>query len=358
MKDAFGGGQNRLLTAALISLVANGLLWTGFGRAILAQKSPPQTIEISLVNRPAQPKPKVAPKPNPKPKAAPKPKPKPKIVPPKPPVKPIPPHHDAPVKPKAPPAKPDEIARPNKASTAKPLPKAPETPQTNKAVKPSKPAPQGAHHNALTAKAKAAPDAGYVKPSGKADLGKPIDKQNFGESKTNPKDYVDPTPQPQPTAAPQPEPTRIPPPPDPTPSPPPAPTPTPKPEPTATPRPTPTPKPEPTATPRPKPTATPRPEPTPTPKPKGPTRDAESSHEIKPVIPDELRDENFKSSVRVLVKIAADGSFSVSILSGSGNSQVDNLAIAALNKWRWKPALKDGEPIESSKRFRFEFEVK
>ena len=358
MKDAFGGSQNRLLTAALISLVANGLLWSGFGRAILAQKAPPpKTIEISLVNRPAPPKPKVAPKP--KPKVVPKPKPK--VVPPKPrpipPVKPIPPRRDAPVKPKAPPPKPDNIARPNKASTVKPRPNPPETPQTNKATKPSPPKPQGAHNKTLVAKNPAAPDAGYVKPGGNADLGKQLDNQNSGESKTNPKDYVEPTPEAQPTAAPVPPPTPIPPPPDPTPEPP---APTPIPEPTATPRPKPTatPKPEPTATPRPKPTATPKPEPTATPKPKGPTKDAEPARQVKPRIPDELLNENFKSSVRVRVDIGADGSASASILSGSGNSRVDDLAIAALNKWRWKPALKDGEPVASSQRFRFEFEVK
>lgn len=356
MKDAFGGSQNRLLTAGLISLVANGLLWTGFGAAIVAQKAPPpRTVEISLVARPTQPKPKVAPKPKPKPKpkvTPPKPKPKPRVVKPQP--KPIPPKPRV-IKPNAP--KPKIVpVRPLKPTTAKPRPKPQEAPQTNKPLnKPPKPTPEGAHHKTLTATGKPDPNAGSVKADGNRDLGKPAGDQSFGEKKDTPKGYATPAPQPQPTAVPAPPPTPVPPPPEPTPIPP-----TPKPEPTPTPKPepTPTPKPEPTPTPRPRPTPTPRPEPTPTPRPKGPTKDAVATRQVQPRIPDELLSSNFKSSVRVRVDIGADGSSSASILSGSGNSQVDALAISALNKWRWKPALKEGEPVASSQRFRFEFEVK
>ncbi len=368
MKNAFSGDGNRLGAAFTISLVANVMLWAGFGSAIVAQKAPPpRNIEISLVERPARPKPKASPKPKPKPKPKPEPpKPKPKPEPPKPKpkpeppkprpvkplVKPVPPRRDAPIKPKAPPPK-QTVARPLKPSTVKPQPKAPEAPQSNTPAKPAKaPPPQGAHNKTLVAKNPAAPDAGYVKPGGNRDLGKPAPDQSFGEQKETPKDYQEPEPQPQPTAEPAPPPTPVPPPPDQTPEPPPPPpTPTPK------PKPTPTPKPQPTPTPKPEPTPTPKPKPTPTPRPKGPTKDAEASRTVKPNIPDELRDSNFKSSVRVRVDVAADGSATPSIRSGSGNSQIDALALAALRKWRWKPALKDGEPVASTQYFRFEFEV-
>ncbi len=352
MKDAFGGHQNRLLTAAFISLVANGLLWAGFGNAILAQKAPrPQNIEISLVTlaRKPKPAPTLAPKPRPTaPPPKPKPAPKPRATqPPKPPVKPIPPHRDAPVKPKAPPPKPQQPARPTKPSTVKPPPKAPESPQSNKPVKPAKaPPPQGAHNKTLVAKNPAAPDAGYVKPGGNRDLGKPAADQQFGENKQTPKNEA-PTPQPQPTEPPAPPPTPIPPPPEPPPPPPPTPKPTPKPTP-------PPPPPPPPPTPKP----TPKPTPTPTPKPKGPTKEAEAVKQPKPDIPDELLDTEFKSYVRVRVDIAADGSSSATLLTGSGNSQVDALVLSALKRWKWKPALKDGEPIADTQTFRFEFEVK
>ena len=361
MKDAFGGGHNRLIAAGLISVVANGLLWAGFGQAILAQKAPlPKTIEISLVTRPAAPKPKVVPKP--KPKVAP-PKPKPRAIKPrpKPPVKPIPPRRDAPIKPKAQPPKPQKVARPLKPSTVKPRPKAPETAQSNKPLtKAPKPAAQGAHNKTLIAKGPAAPNTGYVKPGGKAGLGKPIEKQNYGESKTNPKNYVEPTPEAQPTEPPAPPPTPIPPPPEPTqPPPPPPPKPTQPPPPPPPPPPKPTPKPTlPPPPPPPPPKPTPKPTlPPPPPKPKGPTKDAVATRTVRPDIPDELRNSDFKSSVRVRVDVAANGSATPSIRAGSGNSQIDALALSALRKWRWKPALKDGEPIASTQYFRFDFEV-
>ena len=31
--------------------------------------------------------------------------------------------------------------------------------------------------------------------------------------------------------------------------------------------------------------------------------------------------------------------------------------LEALKRWRWKPALRDGEPVESTLLFKFEFEV-
>ena len=136
------------------------------------------------------------------------------------------------------------------------------------------------------------------------------------------------------------------------PAPEPTPTPRPTPRPTAVPRPTPTPRP----TPRPEPTATTRP--TPTPKPKGPTQDAEPTRQAEPEIPEELRDKEFKTYVRVRVEVSADGSAEPSLRTSSGNTEVDDRVLSALRKWRWKPALKDGEPVSSIKYFRFEFEVK
>ncbi len=368
MKPSFAGDKSRLAGAFLASFLANGVLWSAFGSAILGQKmAAPQTIEISrvvltkegrkipkvvtkkqverrvqkirrqIVRRPTPPKIRVKP-------PLEKPKPRPRLA--------------RPVEPS--PAKP----RPLEPSPAKPRPRAPEAPQSNKPVKqPQKPPPEGAHHRTLVAQ-KPAPDAGQVKAGGNANLGKPLNNQNFGEAKTNPKNYVPPTPQPQPTEAPAPQPTPIPPPIEPTPTPRPqptatprpAPTPTPKPEPTPTPTPTPTPRPEPTATPR--PTPTPRPEPTATPRPTGPTRDAQPTRQVQPDIPDELKNGDFKSSVRVRVEVAADGSSSPSLRGSSGNADIDSRVLSALRRWKWKPALKNGEAVASTRYFRFDFEVK
>lgn len=140
-----------------------------------------------------------------------------------------------------------------------------------------------------------------------------------------------------------------------TPTPEPTPVPTPKPTPVPTPKPSPTPEPTPKPTPR--PTPPPTPEPTPQPTPKGATRDAEATRQAQPDIPDELRQEQFKSYVRARVVVHADGSFDASLRGSSGNSQIDDLALSALKRWKWKPALKDGEPFESTQYFRFDFEV-
>jgi outer membrane biosynthesis protein TonB len=43
--------------------------------------------------------------------------------------------------------------------------------------------------------------------------------------------------------------------------------------------------------------------------------------------------------------------------TSSGNTDVDQRVLEALKKWTWKPALKDGTPVDSVQYFRFEFEV-
>jgi protein TonB len=79
---------------------------------------------------------------------------------------------------------------------------------------------------------------------------------------------------------------------------------------------------------------------------------------VKPSIPDSLRSGDYKASVSVRVEVAADGSAVPSLRSSSGNADVDGRVLEALRKWKWKPALKDGEPVASIERFRFDFEVK
>lgn len=118
-----------------------------------------------------------------------------------------------------------------------------------------------------------------------------------------------------------------------------------------------TPTPEPTPRPTPEPTPRPTPAPTPRATPFGLTRDAIATRQVEPQIPYNLRDQQFKSYVRARVVIHSDGSFDASLRSSSGSHEVDELALSALRRWRWKPALKNGEPVESVRLFRIEFEV-
>jgi protein TonB len=115
------------------------------------------------------------------------------------------------------------------------------------------------------------------------------------------------------------------------------------------------PKPQPEVV-QPKPQPPPPPPPDP-PKPKGPTKDAEAEDTVNPEIPDDLKHTQFKSFVRVRVEIDEDGTFTPVLRTSSGNPDIDNRVLEALKKWKWKPAMKDGEPVKSVKLFKFEFVV-
>ena len=205
-----------------------------------------------------------------------------------------------------------------------PTPRAPAPPPKEKPAPP----PEGAHNRVLTASAKADTPKQFEAPAdGNAKVGVPTEKQAEGNAVVNP---------PVPPALPvKPEPAK----PEP-----------PKPEP---PKPEP-PKPEPPkADPKPEPPKPPDP-----PKPKGVTRDAEPSGTVQPEIPESLKTDELKTFVRVRVHVAPDGSFEVVLRTSSHSPEVDKIVLDALKKWKWKPALKDGEPVESTSLFKFEFEIK
>ena len=349
MKAAFEGDARRLRRAVAASFLVNALLWQAFGSAVLGQKTPPPaTIEIQRITltkkgqkiQKAVSKKQVARK-----------------------VERIrrrlaqrPPEAGKRRRLERRRLEQPRLARPLRPSPEKPRPRAPQAPQSLRRAPQNARQPQGAHHRILTAQNPAARDAGTVKPGGNADLGEPLDQQNYGDAKRNPKNYSPPDPQPQPTAEPEPAPEPVA---EPEPA---RPQPTARPEPTPTPRPqpTPTPRPEPTPRPRPEPTRrpTPRPEPTATPRPRGATREARATRTVQPSLPEGVKNGDFKTSVSVRVEIAADGSSSPSLRGSSGNAEIDERVLAALRRWRWKPALRDGEAVSSTQRFRFDFEVR
>ncbi len=182
----------------------------------------------------------------------------------------------------------------------------------HRVASPPKPTPQGGHNRILTAlptahDAGAADDTPAVLPGGNATPGAVIGQRNPGDAVVNP---------PTPALV---RPAEVPP----------------------APIPAPAPK-----------------EPTQAPAPKGPTQEAEAVFTVQLEIPDELKQREFKSFVRVKVHVAADGTFSVTLRTSSGNSEIDRRVLSALNRWKWKPELKDGVAVESTQLFRFEFEVK
>lgn len=201
-------------------------------------------------------------------------------------------------------------------------PKPKQLPKIKPAVKPPPqhhaPPPPAPHHHFLTATARTPSKPNFTAPQqGRAKVGVPIEHEGTSPTAVNPAPSQ-PTP-PAPT--------------------PPAPIPTPQPEPKpAPPAPEPTPKPAP-------------------PPPTGPTQDAQPADQAYPEIPDDLKNDTYKSYVRVKVEVHADGSFESTLTSSSGDLEIDQRVLEALRKWRWKPALKDGQPVDSTQYFKFEFEV-
>lgn len=211
----------------------------------------------------------------------------------------------------------------------KPLPKPPKPVEVKPKVQPkAAPPPPAPHNRVLTIKdTHPSPEKSdfQAQKGGNAAVGVPLATQGSGNTAVPAPAPVAPQPTPTPTAPPAPKPA-------------PAPAPTPAPAPAQ-------PKPE------------PAPPPPPPPKPKGETRDAVPSNTVNVEIPDSLKNQSFKSFVRVTVSIAADGSFDVTLRTSSGNPDIDKLVIDTLKKWTWKPALKDGEPVDSVQKFRFNITV-
>jgi protein TonB len=207
------------------------------------------------------------------------------------------------VKHKVTPPKPKPQPRPKPKSVVTPKPVAVVKPKPQPTLRPA------AHNHVITAKTPG-PAARTALAGGNAHVGQPIAQQNPGSGSDN---NAPPTPKPEPTP------------------------------------PAPQPQPQPTPAPAPKPQAPPPPA--------GPTLDAQPSNQVYPDIPDELKTGDYESSVRVKVEIAADGSFSVTLLSSSGDAGIDQRVLDALKRWHWKPALQDGQPVASTERFRFNFEV-
>ena len=134
----------------------------------------------------------------------------------------------------------------------------------------------------------------------------------------------------------------------------------PTPKPTPAPRETPVPEPTPTPTPLPTPEPTPTPRPVPTPAPTAAPEFVEATpiQEIKPAIPDSLRADALDATTIVEFAVGADGTpTSAKITQSSGNAELDDLALKTARQWRFKPALRGGEPVESVVRLHIEFAV-
>jgi len=145
-------------------------------------------------------------------------------------------------------------------------------------------------------------------------------------------------------------------------------------EPSRTPRPKPraTPREEsrPIAAPRPQPQETPRrveerPQPTPEttrtvekPRRSIEVREAQADHIVKPRVPRRLRREKRRLSVGLDVDVDESGRATPRLRESSGDSELDEEALKAARKTRWKPRAEDGKATESTQRMRYDVDVK
>ncbi len=84
---------------------------------------------------------------------------------------------------------------------------------------------------------------------------------------------------------------------------------------------------------------------------------AQPIYSPEPEITAEMKEQCFKSACTAKFIIKADGKISVSLLSSCGSQEVDDIALATLRRWKFRPAMLDGQPVDSTRKIRIEFEV-
>ena len=76
-----------------------------------------------------------------------------------------------------------------------------------------------------------------------------------------------------------------------------------------------------------------------------------------PEIPDELRQDALNAVAIVRFHVATDGTATVEIVQPTPHPRLNRLLLDALKNWRFFPAIKDGQPVESVYPLTFRFEV-
>jgi periplasmic protein TonB len=85
--------------------------------------------------------------------------------------------------------------------------------------------------------------------------------------------------------------------------------------------------------------------------------DAQILASPQPLIPPELHEHCFKSCCLARFLINPDGKATVKLLSSSGSSDLDDITLSTLKRWKFRPATLDGKPVSSARKIKVEFEV-
>ncbi len=76
-----------------------------------------------------------------------------------------------------------------------------------------------------------------------------------------------------------------------------------------------------------------------------------------PAYPFDLRKEQIEGRVTLRFTVTADGSVADPVVVQSSNRVFRDLAVRAVRKWKYAPALKDGQPVSASVSQSFTFVV-
>ncbi|HZP81228.1 MAG TPA: TonB family protein [Chthonomonadaceae bacterium] len=86
--------------------------------------------------------------------------------------------------------------------------------------------------------------------------------------------------------------------------------------------------------------------------------EAEPVQSPQPTLPDDLRAETLDKTCVAEFIVGADGTpTNVKITQSTGNDELDRIALETARQWRFKPATRDGQPIESRVRLHIQFQV-
>jgi protein TonB len=84
---------------------------------------------------------------------------------------------------------------------------------------------------------------------------------------------------------------------------------------------------------------------------------AQAIYKPMPEIPDELRDDALNASAVVRFHVAVDGTATVELLQPTQYPQLNRLLLDTLRKWKFFPAIRDGQPVASDFTQPFRFQV-
>jgi protein TonB len=76
-----------------------------------------------------------------------------------------------------------------------------------------------------------------------------------------------------------------------------------------------------------------------------------------PMLPDDLREYALQAVAMARFSIHTDGSVEVELIKPTHEPRLNQLLLDALKKWRFFPAMKNGQPVESSQDIRVHFNV-